>query len=139
MRGGDESSQNEPFDGKKFYAKTVAWKRDAQIKAQSPVKLVVESIPKVKKPIVRVKEAKRPEIDTELEDFKRHAASLSKILQQGSPKSSQTVPKRVAVSIPSVKLKTRETSKADLRQALLQAKIAFLESQVSGVLQGSSH
>ena len=137
MRRGEES--REPFDGKRFYAKTMAWKRDAQIKAQSPVKPVVESIPKAKKPITRVKEAKRPEIDTELEDFKRHAASLSKILQQGSPKPSQTLPKRVAVSIPSVKLKTRETSKADLRQALLQAKIAFLESQVSGVLQGSSH
>lgn len=132
MRG-DQDCRREEFDGKKFYARTVAWQREVQIKAQSPKAEPPEPVIKERKVFVRPKDTKKAEIDTELADFKSHAASLSKLLQQGPV----SVPKRVAVCTPSVKLKTRETSKADLRQALLQAKIAFLESQVSSVLRGS--
>lgn len=136
MRG-DQNGRKEQFDGKKFYARTVAWQREVQIKAQSPkAEQPSEPVTRVRKVFVQPKDTKKPEIHSELEDFKRHAASLSKLLQQDCPPSA-SVPKRVAVSTPSVKLKTRETSKADLRQALLQAKISFLESQVSSVLRGS--
>lgn len=131
---GGDSGGVPSFNGKQFYAKNLAWQKEVKAKTTSP-KVSIQPVKRPFKPsIIQVKVVKRPELDSELAEFKQHAASLSKLLSPGSISSKESIGSRAAVTVPSVKLKTKETRKTDIRQELLKAKIAFLESQVEGVL-----
>ena len=139
-------SPKSSFDGKKFYTRNVEWQR----KVQNRAKGVYEPS---KPPPVPPKTVKRlndvgatpPRLSkldyqqvAELEEFKLHAASLSKILKGSQTARDGGKNRRAeAVANSQFRLKSGETNRTAIRQELLMAKIALLEGQVSTALKAS--